>query len=126
MLSCIYRDYDQIRQDLTSRKHLQDFKDTKDAEDLPGLGQHYCVECAKWFETEHNLVAHRKGKNHKRRYDKHPCILADSLLTMLLHDRLRILKEDVHTHKTAEQAVGLGVDNGKREQTLMDTDEPDA
>ncbi|GAM36603.1 C2H2 finger domain protein [Talaromyces pinophilus] len=100
------RDYDQIRQDLTSRKHLQDFKDTKDAEDLPGLGQHYCVECAKWFETEHNLVAHRKGKNHKR--------------------RLRILKEDVHTHKTAEQAVGLGVDNGKREQTLMDTDEPDA
>jgi bud site selection protein 20 len=39
---------------------------------------------------------------------------------------LRILKEDVHTHKTAEQAVGLGIDNGKREQTLMDTDGPDA
>lgn len=61
------RDYDQIRQDLATKKHLQDYKATKDVEDLPGLGQHYCVECAKWFETEHNLVAHRKGKNHKRR-----------------------------------------------------------
>jgi bud site selection protein 20 len=40
-------------------------------------------------------------------------------------NRLRILQEDVHTHKTAEQAVGLRVDNGKREQTLMDTDEPE-
>jgi bud site selection protein 20 len=67
MILIFCRDYDQIRQDLASRKHLQDFKDTKDAEDLPGLGRHYCVECAKWFETEHNLVAHRKGKNHKRR-----------------------------------------------------------
>ncbi|OKL61437.1 hypothetical protein UA08_03819 [Talaromyces atroroseus] len=99
------RDYDQIRSDLASKKHLQDYKATKDAEDLPGLGQHYCVECAKWFEDEHNLVAHRKGKNHKR--------------------RLRILKEDPHTHKTAEAAVGLGVDNGQREQTVMDTDEPE-
>ncbi|KAH8701726.1 hypothetical protein BGW36DRAFT_289202 [Talaromyces proteolyticus] len=99
------RDYDQIRADLASRKHLQQYKDTKDAEDLPGLGQHYCVECAKWFEDEHNLVAHRKGKNHKR--------------------RLRLLK-DPHTHKTAEAAVGLGVDNGKREQTMMEMDEEEA
>jgi bud site selection protein 20 len=71
--------------------------------DLPALGQHYCVECAKWFEDEHNLVAHRKGKNHKR--------------------RVRILKDEPHTQKTAEAVVGLGVDNGKREQTMMDMDE---
>lgn len=62
-----YRDYDQVRADLADPKHLAQYKATKDAEDLPGLGQYYCVECAKWFEGEHNLIAHRKGKNHKRR-----------------------------------------------------------
>jgi bud site selection protein 20 len=60
-------DLDQIRADLESSKHLSQYKLTKANEDLPGLGEFYCVECAKWFEGEHNLVAHRKGKNHKRR-----------------------------------------------------------
>lgn len=64
------RDYDQVRADLGSAKHLSQYKKTKSIEDLPGLGQHYCVECAKWFESEYNLNAHRMGKNHKRRYDQ--------------------------------------------------------
>ncbi|KAL1989864.1 hypothetical protein VTN49DRAFT_7061 [Thermomyces lanuginosus] len=98
------RDYDQVRADLESEKHLQEWKATKDPEDLPGLGQYYCVECAKWFEGEHNLIAHRKGKNHKR--------------------RLRLLKEEPHTQRIAEAAIGLGVDNGTRtrQQTGMDMD----
>ena len=62
------RDYDQIRHDLDSPKHLHQYKATKDTEDLPDLGRHYCIECAKWFESENNLVAHTKGKNHKRRF----------------------------------------------------------
>ncbi|BCR83122.1 putative C2H2 finger domain protein [Aspergillus chevalieri] len=90
------RGYDQVREDLESPKHLAQYKATKDADDLPGLGKHYCVECAKWFESEYNLVAHTKGKNHKR--------------------RLRLLREDPHTQKMAEAAVGLGTDNGKRPQ----------
>ncbi|EZF37011.1 hypothetical protein H102_08498 [Trichophyton rubrum CBS 100081] len=61
------RDYDQVVADLRSRKHLTQYHSTKDVEDLPGLGKHYCIECAKWFESEYNLVAHRKRKNHKRR-----------------------------------------------------------
>lgn len=61
------RDYDQVRADIDSPRHLAQYKATKDAEDLPGLGQHYCVECSKWFESEYNLKAHTKGKNHKRR-----------------------------------------------------------
>ena len=69
-----YRDYDQVRADLTSSKHLALYQATKDPEDLPGLGKHYCVECAKWFESEHNLKAHCKGKNHKRRCVKIPSI----------------------------------------------------
>ncbi|CAL5874376.1 uncharacterized protein PFLUO_LOCUS8672 [Penicillium psychrofluorescens] len=89
------RDYDQVRADLDSPQHLAKYKATKDAEDLPGLGRHFCVECSKWFESEYNLKAHTKGKNHKR--------------------RLRLLREEPHSQKIAEQAVGQGIiDNGKR------------
>ncbi|GJP97208.1 hypothetical protein AnigIFM63604_010603 [Aspergillus niger] len=87
---------DQVRADIASARHLELYKATKDEEDLPGLGKHYCVECSKWFESEHNMVAHTKGKNHKR--------------------RLRILREEAHTQKAAEAAVGLGTDNGVRSQ----------
>lgn len=62
------RDLDQIINDMRSPKHLQQHKDTKAPEDLPGLGRHYCIECAKWFESEDNMTRHTKGKNHKRRY----------------------------------------------------------
>ncbi|KAL4892677.1 hypothetical protein BDV59DRAFT_202425 [Aspergillus ambiguus] len=94
------RGYDQVQADLASPKHLAQYKATKDAEDLPGLGKHYCVECAKWFESEHNLVAHRKGKNHKR--------------------RIRLLQEEPYNQKAAEAAVGLGTDNGSRSQEAVD------
>jgi bud site selection protein 20 len=53
---------------MRSPRHLQQHIDTKAPEDLPGLGRHYCIECAKWFESEENMLTHRKGKNHKRRY----------------------------------------------------------
>jgi len=89
----VCRDLDQVKADIASLKHLSQYQATKAAEDLPGLGEHYCVECAKWFEGEHNLVAHKKGKNHKR--------------------RVRVLKEEAHSQKAAEAAVGLGTDNGK-------------
>lgn len=61
------RDLDQIYADIHTEKHLAQYKDTKAAEDLPGLGKFYCVECAKWFESERNMVVHKKGKPHKRR-----------------------------------------------------------
>jgi Zinc-finger double-stranded RNA-binding len=66
-LTCMHRDLDQVKGDIASSKHLAGYRSTKAAEDLPGLGEWYCIECAKWFEGEHNLLAHRKGKNHKRR-----------------------------------------------------------
>lgn len=64
------RDLDQIHADLRDEKHLAEFKDAKPIEDLPGLGQNYCKECAKFFESEANYSAHLKGKVHKRRYVK--------------------------------------------------------
>lgn len=63
-----YRDVDQIKADLLSPKHLAQWKDTKAAEDLPALGQYYCIECAKWFENEGTMIAHGRGKPHKRRF----------------------------------------------------------
>lgn len=62
------RDVDQVKADMLSPKHLKQFMETKAAEDLPGLGRHYCVECSKWFETDATLISHQKGKPHKRRY----------------------------------------------------------
>lgn len=63
------RDLDQVHADLHDEKHLAQHTQSKAAEDLPGLGQWYCKECAKWFESETNFAAHHKGKVHKRRYD---------------------------------------------------------
>ncbi|KAJ5564488.1 hypothetical protein N7504_011890 [Penicillium tannophilum] len=88
------RDYDQVIADIQSPRHLELYKESKDVEDLPGLGRHFCTECSKWFESDYNLKAHTKGKNHKR--------------------RVKILKEEPHSQKIAEAVVGLGVDNFKR------------
>ncbi|CAG8954183.1 hypothetical protein HYFRA_00005803 [Hymenoscyphus fraxineus] len=89
------RDVDQVEADLRSPKHLEQYKRTKAAEDLPGLGEFYCVECAKWFESEHSLVGHRKGSTHKR--------------------RVKLLKEGAYTQAEAEAAVGMRIDNGPRQ-----------
>ncbi|KKY25087.1 putative c2h2 finger domain-containing protein [Phaeomoniella chlamydospora] len=88
------RDLDQVKKDLNTPKHLAQYKATKAAEDLPGLGRFYCTECAKWFEGEHNLVEHRRGKNHKR--------------------RVRELRAQPHSQELAEAVIGLRTDNGLR------------
>ncbi|KAI0389016.1 zinc finger protein [Xylariaceae sp. FL0594] len=85
------RDLDQIKADLTNPQHLAQYQNTKSKEDLPGLGRWYCTECAKWYDTEVNLVVHRKGKPHKR--------------------RVKQLREEPYTQKEAEAAIGLGVSN---------------
>ncbi|KAL9062053.1 MAG: hypothetical protein Q9206_000008 [Seirophora lacunosa] len=92
-------DLDQVHADLRSSKHLAEHKTAKAAEDLPGLGQFYCVECAKWFESEYSMVQHRRGKNHKR--------------------RIRMLKEEPYSQKEADAAVGLLTDNGIRNPSKL-------
>lgn len=99
------RDLDQIHADVASKRHLQQYQETKAPEDLPGFGQWYCVECAKWFESEANQVKHVRGKPHKR--------------------RLRQLKEDPYSQKEADAAIGLVTDNGKKvmEAEMVDVGE---
>lgn len=62
------RDLDQIHSDLHVAGHLNQYKREKAEEDLPGLGQYYCTECAKWFDHEDNLTKHVKSKVHKKRF----------------------------------------------------------
>ncbi|KAK4938656.1 hypothetical protein LTR10_020924 [Elasticomyces elasticus] len=90
------RDFDQVKADLKSPKHLAQHKGAKASEDLPGLGAFYCIECAKYFSDSHNLNEHRRGKNHKR--------------------RVRLLKEEAHTQKLADAAVGLGTDDRRSQR----------
>ncbi|OZJ02374.1 hypothetical protein BZG36_04433 [Bifiguratus adelaidae] len=65
----------------------------KDA-DLPGLGQNYCIQCARHFITGKALNEHYRGKVHKK--------------------RVKDLKEEAYTQKEAEAAVGFTTDNGTR------------
>ncbi|KAN0121051.1 hypothetical protein V8E52_003639 [Russula decolorans] len=57
----------------------------------PGLAQHYCVECAKYYETDSALQSHWRSKVHKR--------------------RCRALKEPAYTIEESERAAGLGRDD---------------
>lgn len=99
------RDLDQVHADTQSEKHLQQYKDTKALEDLPGFGQFYCTECAKWFESELNFGKHTKGKPHKK--------------------RVKQLKEEPYSQKEAEAAIGLTTNNGRKtvEADMIDASE---
>ena len=116
------RDLDQIHADLSSEAHLDQYKKTKAVEDLPGLGQWYCKECAKWFEGEANFTSHQRGKNHKRRY-KNSMQMSEVRSKLTDVSRLRQLREEPHTQKESEAAIGLSTDNGKHTNTVMEIDD---
>jgi bud site selection protein 20 len=87
------KDLDQIHEDLEPEKATQ-YEQQEVDPDLPGLAQHYCIQCSKYFIDEKSLAEHRRGKYHKK--------------------RLRLLKDAPYTIKEAEMAAGLGTDNGKK------------
>ncbi|KAJ1907939.1 hypothetical protein LPJ81_000433 [Coemansia sp. IMI 209127] len=84
------KDLDQIQEDLKPENKAQLLSQEPD-EDLPGLGQFYCVECSKYFVDERGQHEHRRSREHKR--------------------RLRDLKDPAYTQKEAEAAAGLTTDN---------------
>ncbi|KAJ7776261.1 hypothetical protein B0H16DRAFT_1506080 [Mycena metata] len=87
------RDLDQIQMlDLDSKRRLELEAQPLDFE-KPGLAQHYCVECAKYYETDTALTSRWRGKVHKR--------------------RCRQLKEPAYTIEEAERAAGLGRETRK-------------
>jgi len=44
-------------------------------------------------------------------------------VTLTVRNRIRMLKEEAHSQKLAEAAVGLGTDNGRPRQTEKDAAE---
>jgi hypothetical protein len=57
-------------------------------EDMPGLGQHYCVTCARYFVSDNAIQVHFKTKEHKKRFKV-------------------ISKEEPYSIEEAERAGGL-------------------
>eukprot|EP00466_Bigelowiella_natans_P002956 jgi/Bigna1/70387/fgenesh1_pg.11_\ len=64
--------------------------------DLPGLGQFYCVPCARYFINETTQRNHEKTKDHKKQIKK--------------------VKEKQYTQKEAEEAAGMGTSNTQSEK----------
>ncbi len=60
------RDIDQIVNDLQPQNIVK-FDKLEIDEDLPGLGQFYCIFCAKYFINKAVLESHYKTKEHKKR-----------------------------------------------------------
>ncbi|MCQ2817654.1 MAG: hypothetical protein MJ252_10350 [archaeon] len=60
------KDLDQIVDDLKP-DNLIKFQNLEVDEDLPGLGQFYCVFCSKYFLNQKVLDDHNKTKEHKKR-----------------------------------------------------------
>ncbi|KAI3404952.2 hypothetical protein KGF56_002281 [Candida oxycetoniae] len=83
------RDLDLIYNDLATTKSINNLKNQPLDEYKPGLGQYYCIECAKYFENQISLDRHQKSKVHKR--------------------RVKILKERPYTPLEAEAASGVNM-----------------
>ena len=61
------KDVDQIQDEIAKVNQTGAHIAFDDIEDLPGLGQFYCICCARHFSDEVTLAAHSKSKDHKRR-----------------------------------------------------------
>merc|ERR1712183_84338 len=59
------REVDQVYEDLQP-ENIQKFDNPEIDESLPGLGQHYCISCAKHFVDDKSLISHKTGKFHKQ------------------------------------------------------------
>lgn len=71
-------------------------------EDLPAYGQHFCISCSRYFQTEQALQDHEKTKPHKRRIKQ-------------------LMGARPHNQGDAEWAAGMGApDNGQRQREAMD------
>ncbi|KAI6228862.1 Zinc finger protein-like protein [Aphelenchoides fujianensis] len=83
-----HKDLDQIHEDLKPWKVARLTTAHPVDVDLPGEGQFYCVECARYLVDQETLDKHRKSKVHKQ--------------------QVKRLKDVPYTQAEAEAAGGLG------------------
>lgn len=88
------RSVDQIHEDLSDPMKAEQLRTNQPIDfDLPGLGQHYCVECARYFISVSALNEHTRTKRHKM--------------------RIKELKDKPYSQAEAEAASGMAPpDNG--------------
>lgn len=84
------RDLDLIYDDLGTKDSILKLKNQPLDETKPGLGQFYCIHCAKYFENSTSIGSHYKSKPHKR--------------------RVKELKEKPYTNLESEAASGLNLE----------------
>ena len=60
------KDHNQNEEDIQPEK-IKKKKNPEIDENLPGLGQFYCVFCARYFVNQKSLDDHYKTKEHKKR-----------------------------------------------------------
>ncbi|KAH3903235.1 Bud20p SCDLUD_000856 [Saccharomycodes ludwigii] len=85
------KDLDLIYNELVDQNKVQQLLNQPLDETKPGLGQHYCIHCAKYCETRAALKTHLKSKIHKR--------------------RVKELKAVPYTQEVADAAAGLNLNN---------------
>ena len=78
---------DEIYEDLKPDNIEKMQKNFKIDDELTGLGQFYCISCARYFISSEALNIHNSTKDHKK--------------------RLKSLKEKPYSQEEAERAVGL-------------------
>lgn len=83
------KDLDLIYDELTNSSKIQKLLNQPLDETKPGLGQHYCIHCAKYCETAIALKTHLKTKVHKR--------------------RVKELKDVPYTQEVADAAAGYNL-----------------
>merc|ERR1712224_731816 len=60
------RDIDQVFEDVQPG-NIEKFDNLAIDEDLPGLGQHYCVSCSKYFVDHKRMVKQLKEEPHNHK-----------------------------------------------------------
>jgi bud site selection protein 20 len=93
------RDLDQIADDIKP-ENAEKLKSQAKDEELPGQGQYYCIQCARYFINSQSLADHIKSKPHKK--------------------RLKQIKDTPYTQQEAERAAGMT--KSARESSSMKLD----
>ena len=81
------RDMDQVVLEDMLPENTQKLENQDLDEEKPGLGQYYCVVCARYFISELAMKMHLKEKSHKK--------------------RMKSTQEIPYSHEEAERAGGL-------------------
>ena len=81
------RDVDQVVLEDMIEENAQKLLNQDMDEYKPGLGQHYCLPCARYFVSDQQKTVHLKTKSHKK--------------------RVKTTKNIPYSHEEAERAGGL-------------------